>query len=108
MDRLTKAIGLIAINCVCILFSCAHQPTKFIYLDDVLKHYSDSSQQRSDLISFLYLKPDLMDTVNMLYPSLLTKRERETGYFLIDERDQFTVDTQKEYDSVEKVTLMKI
>lgn len=103
MDRLNKVICLVGIVGLCILFSCAHGPIKFIYLNDVLKHPSDSSQQKRDLIRFLYLKPDLVDTVIILYPKLLTDRQRESGYFLIDERDKFKIDLQKQYTSVEEL-----
>ncbi len=103
MNRLVdKAIISIVVISL-IIYSCDSHSAKFLYLNNILSSESVSVSEQSDLIGFLYLKTDLADTVNVLYPKLLTKRQRELGFFLIDERDQYHIDLQKKYSSVEQV-----
>jgi hypothetical protein len=103
MERLIdKAIVSIVVISL-IIYSCNSHSAEFLYLDDILMSDSDSSQQHSDLIGFLYLKPDLVDSVKVLYPKLLTKRQCEPGFFLIEKEDQYKIDLKKEYANVEEV-----
>lgn len=105
MDRLVPLKILIIFSMLfAIMATCTRTPSRFIYWNEILEKFPDSSQQHlDDLDQLLFFGTELVAEVNARHPGLIAKRHKDLNKFVIEEQHKVIVNLEKTYESVEDI-----